>query len=363
MHRTPDHATLAALLGLGLALTLGAGAGCREAPPTEAAAANASTAPTPPTAPATEPNDAKGPALADLFAGSKPTMPPVYGELRLGMTGAEAKKIVPTLPEEETIRVPAYPDTWFNTSFDRDSGKLTRVYFGLPSATAEQIVTAAWGEPVRASEYDKPVLAWFNPEAGLRATLKEGFGEDMDLELTAYVPAAHFVGADGPGFGFEAPRPLLGATIADLRQAYPGVLVEKSSGQAREDRAELERLILEGEDGDEGQLADQLAILGPPRPSAHLDFPPTEFEAFWTRVNLSFDDAGRVSLFRFGLPFGAYPPAKAELLGLLEHRFGAGREEERYGKKIRIFREDPRVEVEEDTITHQWDVTVEPKGE
>ena len=291
-------------------------------------------------------------SIDTLFTSKAPALPAPYKTLKLGMTGEEAAKVFPAMPKEDTIKLAEYPGLYFNADFDKKSNKIKRFYFDLPK-DAEAIVIKAWGEPKKGkSSIDKPVSYWFNPADGLRATLEQGFGDKLKLEFTAYIPAEKFVGAQGKAFAFEAPQALMGATIEQLRTAYAGVLVEQSKADAEAQRKGMEKMM--------GSDADKLKVMGAPKPSAYLDFPPTEYESYWTRVNLSWDDTNKVSLYRFKLAFEAYPAEKDVLLNLLKTKFGTFREEEEYGDKLLVASDNPRITIKEDTISEGWDVTVEP---
>jgi hypothetical protein len=287
-----------------------------------------------------------------LFAGTAPTLPAPYKGLKPGMTGDEAKAVFPAMPDEDTIKTDEYPDVRFNVSFDKKTKKIGRFYFDLPKDKAEAALTKAWGPPTKGeTNIKKPISYWFNPETGLRATLEEGFGGDMKVEFTAYTPVEKFLGADGAGFAFESKLAILGASIDDLRTSYAGELVEKSQADAEADRKKMEAMM--------GKDKDKLAVLGGAKPSAYLDFQPTEYGSYWTRVNLTFDDAGKVTRYRTSLDYRANPAFKDPLFGMLEKKLGKPKEEEKYGKKLFVFGDTPRVEVEENTISHAWDVVVE----
>lgn len=291
-------------------------------------------------------------AIDTLFTTKAPTLPAAYKTLMPGMSGEDAKKIVPGMPDEDTIELPEYPDIRFNVSFDKKTGKISRFYFDLPKDKAEATLTKAWGAPIKGVDtIKKPVSYWFNAEAGLRATLEQGYGDEMKVEFTAYLAAEKFIGAEGAAFAFEAKQPLLGATIEQLRAAYPGVLVEKSQAQADTDRKKMEAMM--------GEDKAKLAVLGHAKPSAYLDFPPTEYESYWTRVNLSWDDEGKVERYRFKLAFAAFEGARQPLFDMLTKKLGAVTEAEKYGRKNFTFAAAPGVEVEEDTISKGWDVSVE----
>ena len=292
--------------------------------------------------------EAKDPAT--LVEGDKVTVPAVYKELKLGMTGDEAKKIFAEMPDEDSIRTDEYPDIYFVADFDDDTNKISRFYFSLPGDKAKDIVTKAWGEGLKAEELGKELYIWFNPADGLRATLKPGFGEDWDLEFTAYTPYTQFLGAEGAELAFEKPGALLGMSADDIRAKYKDVLVEKSQADAEKDREQLKAMA-----------GDKVDVLGAPKPSMHLEFGPTEYEKYWTRVNLTFNDDNTVRRYWFMVPFELNMPAKDEIMAIFKTKWGEPKEEEYLGDKLFVFGEDPRIEVKENTISKGWDVAIEPK--
>ncbi len=294
---------------------------------------------------AAPPVAAKEPAT--LIEGDAVTIPAVYQGVEPGMSVEEAKKRVASLPEDDTIKDPAYPDIYFVADVGEDGKSITRLYFALPNKDAKATVSAKWGEPLAGEELGRELFTWFNPKKGLRASLKPGFGEDWDLEITHYRPYREFLG-EGAELAFASPAPLLGADADTLRAAYPEVLIEKTQEDADADRKQLEAMV-----GDKAQG------LGAPKPSMHLEFGPTEYEKYWTRVNLSFDDEGKVRRFWFTLPWELNPAAKDEMMGFFESKWGKPQKTEELGEALWVFGESPRIEIKENTISKGWDLAVE----
>lgn len=289
---------------------------------------------------------------ATLFEGDKVTMPAVYAGLTLGMSLDDAKKAVPALAEDDTLKPEAYDGIWFNTDFDDDTKKLTRVYFNLPKADAVKFATEKWGAPKDAKDtLGKPELWWFNPEANLRMKIADSFSDgEAHVEFTHYWPVTQLIGGEGKELAFEKDAPLLGITVADLEAKYGNFIKKKSEEEAKKDQEDIAKLAGE----------DAKALMGKPTASIDLEYPPTEWGSYWTPVYLSWSDEGKVERFWFGLDFEAHEPAKAELLALFKAKWGEPTEEEDLGRKILVFSQDPRIEVKEDTISNKWDVTVEP---
>lgn len=286
---------------------------------------------------------------ATLFAGDKVTMPPTYGALKLGMTQAEAKAAMAELPEDGTIKSEAYADIWFNTDFDDDTTKLSRVYFSLPKADAIKFATEKWGAPQEGTDLDAKVQWWFNPADNLRASIGDSFSEgEAHVEFSSYMPLAQFIG-EGKEIAFEKDAPLLGLTPADLDAKYPKWVKKESVEDAKKSQEDIAKLAGE----------DAKALMGKPTASIDLEYPPTEWAKYWTNVHLSWTDEGKLERFWFGIDFEPHPAAKDEIFALFKKKWGEPKEEEEYGDKIFVFSEDPRIEVEEDTISNKWDVTVE----
>jgi hypothetical protein len=287
---------------------------------------------------------------ATLFTGDKVTLPAVYGALTLGMTQDEAKKAMPNLPEDGTIETEEFPDLRFNSDFDDDSKKLTRVYFSLPKADAIKFVTAKWGEPKKGTDLGKEVLWWFNPEGNLRVSVADSFSEgEAYVEFTAYWPVKQLLG-EGKEIAFAKDAPLLGLTAAELEAKYPTWIKKESEAEAKQNQEDIAKLA-----GEEAK-----AIMGKPTASIDLEYPPTEWAKYWTPVHLSWSDEGKIERYWFGIDFEPHPAAKDELMAFFKAKWGEPTEEDDYGDKLFVFSQDPRIEVKEDTISNKWDITVEP---
>jgi hypothetical protein len=272
-----------------------------------------------------EPPKVEKQELSTLFTGDKVTLPGPFGGLQLGMTEDEGKAALPNMSDGD-IKSDEYPDVWFEADFDDQTKKLTRVYFNLPNSEAAKLMTAQWGQPQQATENDKQVLWWFNPEAKLRASISESFTEgESHVEFTSYWPLVEFLG-EGPALAFQKDAPLLGLTAAEVESKY-GPWVKKKA-----DRVELE-------------------------------YPPLEWGKYWTPVYFMWTDDGKIKRVWFGIDFEPNPAAKDEIMALLKKKWGEPKEEEELGDKVFVFSEEPFIKVEEDTITKKWDIFIEPKRE
>jgi hypothetical protein len=290
---------------------------------------------------------------ATLFTGDKVTLPPVMGTIALGMTQEQATAAMPGLPEDGTIKSEEYPDLRFHCSFDDDTKKLTRMYFNMPKPDAIKFVTAKWGEPKKGTDLGKEVLWWFNPEAKLRASVSDSFSEgEASIEFTAFMPVNEFLGAD-KDLAFAKDAPLLGLTVPEVEAKYAAVLKKKSEEEAKKDAEDLAKFA-----GEEAK-----ALMGKPKASVSLEYPPTEWGSYWTPVHLSWSDEGKVQRYWFGIDFEPHPAAKDELMAFFKTKWGEPVQEKEYGDfgdDVFVFSQDPRIVVKEDTISNKWDISVEP---
>src|SRR5690349_1059994 len=147
----------------------------------------------------------------DLFTAKVPELPGPLAKLTFGSSLDDVKKAAPEL-EDGYAKAKEYKDTYFGY-YVPDSGKkvLTSVRVAIEGdgADLEKILVAAWGEPKRGTELDKPKLYWFNAEKKIRATMHKGYGKENEVQFEPYLPAKELLGEGKEKLGFET-TPLLG---------------------------------------------------------------------------------------------------------------------------------------------------------
>jgi hypothetical protein len=142
-----------------------------------------------------------------------------------------------------------------------------------------------------------------------------------------------------------------------VRTRFGAYVVETDAKKAAEQQKQV------------GEFAgkDLAKELGPATANVRLDLPPTEWESYWTRVHITWGKDGKVESVWFKLPFEAYGPAKDELRAMFDKKWGAPKEEKEYGTTgdtIWVYRaKEPRIYVEEDTISNGWDVRISAKSD
>lgn len=262
--------------------------------------------------------DSYKPLTADFF-GKTAAPPGEFARLRVGMPADEAAKIIGD-PLAVSEYVDAGPD---NVSIiaqtSSDTNTVTSVRMLLPKASKE-LLTQAWGAGLSAKDsIDRPLTVWLDPATGWRATWEEqGVGDQGSLEFSNYLALPALLGDSGDGLA-AFPTPVLGATRDELAKAYPATY-----------RAD-----------------DEV-----------FELAPTAWGSLWTRVNTTFDDAGKLTAIRFGIPYQGHATAKADLQAAFEKRWGAPTPGEDLGRPVLVFRDSPpKIVVSDETITGEWQIT------
>jgi hypothetical protein len=256
---------------------------------------------------------------ADFF-GPHVVPPGDLGKLRIGMPVAEARGLAPGPVSMRSGVATKYDGVREFVALDDKTGVVRSIYLNVPENAAE-LITSAWGDGSSATmPVGKAVKVWHDPETSWRATLRPALGRSRDLVFDIYLPAAALFG-DQPD-SLEALRePVLGRSVDEVKRAYKGEI----AAQGRD-------LV--------------------------ISLPPTEWDRFATRVVLD-TSAGRVRQISFAVPYKPHPPARDSLLELFKAKWGLPEEVVEDSKPTLVFRkDDPRVEIREDTEHGAWQVEI-----
>ncbi len=287
--------------------------------------------------------------MAELFPGKAVELPPPMANLKFGGSEEEAEKVLAGLTTK-LVDLEEYEGDIAAGSFSTERGPakvLVSMRLSIPTKGDElkTMLTEKWGEPKKQTDLGKDVFAWYNPEKGLRARLKESFSPDKkDLEYSAYMPFEKLIGADKAKFGFEN-EPLLGMDLEGLVKNYGDVLEQLTKEQAEKKREEMKKMF-----------GDQIDKLGDAQASTDIHLLPTELESFTTTVWPTFDkETGKIERVRFTVPFEGQEGFDKDLMDMMKKAWGEPKEEEKYGKKRYVFSEEPFIVVE-DSIGRAWEV-------
>jgi hypothetical protein len=245
-----------------------------------------------------------------LGAASKPELPPAYAPLRLGMSKDDAAKIDPRFVSGGSIGEKRFADVEFFTAFT--DGTLRAVWLGIDGEEAQKRTrdeaTKLWGAPVEGTAYDEPIFGWLNDDEGIAASLS---GDR--LRFSPYLKLSDLLGEVEPFV-----TPLLGKTKNELGQFRP----------------------------DAKWAAD------------HVDLLPTKYgeDTGFTRVELAFDKAGKITAYHYGISVELYPSKKDEIREALEKKYGKGTDAEE--GNIVLRKSKPEIHIKYDDIIHEWSVNV-----
>ena len=206
---------------------------------------------------------------------------------------------------------------WFHThSLSPD------ISWPTQSADIVKLMDEKWGPHKTVKETLGDELVWSDAKRGLRASTRVEKPEDMDLELSRYMPLATFIGGPGEVWGFEKPeRSLIGATADEIVAAYK-------------------------------EYAPKVAKDGS---TVTMYLPPTDYEGSnaQTSILMFVRKGGKIGDYRFNLSYDSYPAAKAEYEAALLTKLGKPGKEKYgstpYAKKTKVRFSD---------ITHALDVIV-----
>ena len=133
--------------------------------------------------------------------------------------------------------------------------------------------------------------------------------------------------------------------MAGLSKDYAGVLEVLTKEQAGKKREEMKKMF-----------GDKMDMLGEAQASTDIHLPPTELESFRTTVWPTFDkETGLIESVRMTVPFEGEEGAADRLMAAMKKAWGEPKEEEKYGKKVYVFSEEPFITVE-DSIGRSWEI-------
>lgn len=171
-------------------------------------------------------------ALAQLFGDQRGTMGPALAAVRIGMTADQVRKQAPEVAawserSDELGRVVLSLE-YLATG----ETELSRVILEVEDASGEieNYLLAHWGEPqieaLRDIDNNAPIM-WIREDGHLRAAMWVAANGHTRVSFTRVMPIRELLSvSNGQLFSFETGRSLIGATVDELKTAYPRVVVE-----------------------------------------------------------------------------------------------------------------------------------------
>lgn len=250
-----------------------------------------------------EPVKAANKPLDESFFGKTVAPPGALGPIKPGSSKEEAQKAVPDLD-----KIPMAETGYEGVSYayqDLTEGSIPGVH--LPKGS-DAVIEKAWGPGIKTDRGGTPVVVWFNPEQGIRASYSAQ-GDRAYLRFEPYMPVAKLLG-EGKGLPL-LDKPFEGKTEEELKTMYPSLVTK----------------------------------------IGHLGFPATEWE-FGGNINLSPYPMNKpIKSLAFSIPFKT-PEQQAEIMKLIEAKWGKAGAEVPFGslngEKTWVYnKKDPHIEVTE----------------
>jgi hypothetical protein len=159
---------------------------------------------------------------AELFTGTKVTMPEHVAKIRFGMSEADAKAAHPDVfAAKYGYKVPGFAGV--ETTVQINDGRVYQTYMKIdtPQDELKKMIAAKWGPPTweMTNSIGAPEIYWDNPDDGLRLHLERYAKTNSMVRFDPVVSADAVLGSDPKTFGFEK-LPLIGATQDDMMKTY-----------------------------------------------------------------------------------------------------------------------------------------------
>ena len=247
--------------------------------------------------------------VTTLFTGTTVTLPPEVAKVEFDTKKAEATKVIGS--DSGYLSSKTHADVSYDLRFSR-ADNLEQLTVTTRGTKLEPILTKQWGPPVKT---EKGLLFWFNPQAGLRAWIPNR-GDGELVSFSKYEPPATLLGPKGFDLAMTKDKPLLGATLDELHAAWGAKLCDwdrqaPDIKKAYEDNAKdsIARL-------DNTRLTLRLC----PAWSRTVD----EYSPSSDTIYMGRD--GKVFAIRLSFPTGDSPELSAQLVKLLDEKFGTATE-------------------------------------
>jgi hypothetical protein len=304
-------------------------------------------------------------ALPFTFAGC-PTLPPVYGTAKLGMTADEVAKAAKTKNQSGSgyVYIGKHPIRYQFAFHSNDDGKVNAFTFSVDEDGFAQM-KSAWGEPITYKALVRDELAWFNPAAKIKVTAEADPWSRTDpktkqyadvpgynVRYQSYTPLADVLGPEG-----IVQKSLLGATVDDINARFPGALKIKSAAQ---NKADLDKVGLDD------KTRKGIEAMGVGGASANLTLPEIETGQHHLLVQPDWKD-NKIVKYSFALPFGkGNDKLKNELLAQVVQSLGkpTNIRQDEYNKERWVYEfkapAGTKIELRSDILGDGWTLHIEP---
>lgn len=162
---------------------------------------------------------AKSADLSTLVTGKTVTLPAEVSKAAFGSPEADVLKA--TGADSTYLSSKTHDGVSYDFDFTREEKKLEKITMASQTEL-EPVLTKQWGPPIKNK---KGEAFWFDPASGMRAWLPD-FAKGKRVAFSKYDPVETLLGAKGFELAFAAGKPLIGATIDELKTAWGGKLCD-----------------------------------------------------------------------------------------------------------------------------------------
>lgn len=253
---------------------------------------------------------AKSADVSTLFSGSTVTLPAEVAAAQFGATEAEVKKALSV--DSTYVSSKTHDGVSYDLDYTREEKKLEKVSVSSTKVELEPILTKQWGPPIKTK---KGEAYWFDEKSGLRAFLPD-YAKGKRVTFTRYDSLAGLLGPSGFDLAFAKDKPLVGATIDELKAAWGGKLCDfdKEGANVKASFEEYRKEALGLWHDKKKQLRLCLAL---PRGTE-------QYTPFGDTV--TFGRMGKVNEVVFSFPTGGSPELEKQMLAFFDTKYGKATE-------------------------------------
>jgi len=252
------------------------------------------------------PGGEKSTDVSTLFSGSTVTLPAEVAAAQLGAPDTEVKKALGA--DSTYISSKTHEGVSYDLDFTREEKKLEKISVSANKTELEPVLTKLWGPPIKTK---KGEAYWFDEKTGLRAFLPE-YAKGKRVTFTKYDSLAGLLGPTGFDLAFAKDKPLVGATVDELKAAWGGKLCDFDKEGANV-KAAIEEYRKESLGLWHDKKKDLRLCLALPRGTE-------QYTPYGDRV--TFGRMGKVTEVLFSFPTGGSPELEQQMLAFFDSKFG-----------------------------------------
>lgn len=248
--------------------------------------------------------------VATLFSGASATVPPEVAAAQFGATEADVKKALGV--DSKYFSSKTNDGVSYDLDYTREEKKLEKISVSSQKQELEPALTKQWGPPIKNK---KGEAYWFDEKTGIRAFLPD-YAKGKRVTFTKYETLSGLLGDKGFELAFAKGKPLLGATIDELKTAWGGKLCDFDK-EGENVKKSFEEYRKEGLGMWHDKKKELRLCLALPRGTE-------QYTPFGDTV--TFGRMGKVLEVRFSFPTGGAAELEKQMLAFFDGKYGKATE-------------------------------------